>query len=628
MKVKPTLLINDILLNDSFQLMIPVYQRNYMWTQEYYGELFDDLYDSFGGKQKNYFLGTFLLKKQKPGANTLQNRCWIIDGQQRVTTIYILIFAILKVFNNEPEIVQWCNKILFNNVPDERKKAKLKLKLIKTDDKVLNSLILDEFSKDVPNETDNENYSNEENDEEHDEYGNESKIGKVFRYFINRLRESFCCDQPRISIFDFLSEVLEKILVVEIDVDNRSENEQLIFDRINATGELLSIVDLIRNFLMSSSKTYEEMKQLYDDKWVPLENMFCFGNKKDELEEFITIYLQAKFYSTQKFAQSKKITYTLFKNWFDQEIEPKFKSVFNEGVLHDREAELKAKKFILDDLNKFAKYYLTILSISPILNNLLNDNLIALFKYLSFLDTRIYLPFLLLLFDDFVNQKIKVEDFQYATYLTLNYLIRLYVCHAEKRELDIIFSSLYLNLKQNLEACANNFKFALNQSIPTDLKYGFPQDSRFSYHLENDELTYDIAKPILLICNCKINPTNDDLKQLNELKIDCIWIFEFNKNSHHFHDMKTIGNLALTLDSSLETSNYERKYEELNKGPFRKIISTLPLPNNLNNDENQFMNVIKERYNFLSPIILKNLPDLIHHPIDDNNNETSNFIHN
>ena len=64
MKVKPTLLINDILLNDSFQLMIPVYQRNYMWTQEYYGELFDNLYDSFGGKQKNYFLGTlFFLSK-------------------------------------------------------------------------------------------------------------------------------------------------------------------------------------------------------------------------------------------------------------------------------------------------------------------------------------------------------------------------------------------------------------------------------------------------------------------------------------------------------------------------------------------------------------------------------------
>ena len=96
MVAETKLLINDILANDSFQLMVPVYQRNYEWKYEYYDELFTDLCKK-SIKQKNYFLGTFLFKEQKGKSNaSLKKRIWIIDGQQRITTIYALIFAIKK----------------------------------------------------------------------------------------------------------------------------------------------------------------------------------------------------------------------------------------------------------------------------------------------------------------------------------------------------------------------------------------------------------------------------------------------------------------------------------------------------------------------------------------------------
>lgn len=596
MHVETKLLIKNILQNDSFQLMIPVYQRNYSWTEEYYGQLLEDLCNSLDTKQKNYFLGTFLLKKQKStNQTTLQNRFWIIDGQQRVTTIYVLIFAILKNFNHDEEVTNWCKAILFNNVGDDRKKAKLKLKLIKTDDKVLSSFILNESNKN--SEIVESNDENENDEELKDEYGNNSRLAKVFTFFTNQVKERFYCEEPKISIIDFIHKVLENIQVVQIDIDKRSENEQLIFDRINASGEVLSLVDLIRNFLMTGFQTYAEMKKVYDAKWITFEQLFHCD--KEKLKKFMEIYLTAKFYSTPKFAQSKKVSYSLFKEWFYQEIEPKCSN------------KIAAKIVVLDDLNQFAKYYLTILAQSTILHNMVNLNLIGLFKYFSFLNTTIGLPFLLLMFDDFKNQKININNFEYATYLALNYLIRLDVCHIDKRELDIIFSKLYLDLKKNLHDF-KDFKIALNQSIPNSVKYCFPTNDRFSYHLENDELTDKLARTILAICQYGIRPTFNDLNHLNEAFIACIIIFEFNKSSHYFHTMHTIGNLSLTLDGSIEKLNYEQKYNALSKGEFSNLIASLPSPTNLANDENQFISVIKKRFNYLVPIILKNLPDFIH----------------
>ena len=605
--VNTKLLIRDILSNDSFQLMIPVYQRNYSWTEEYYGELLDDLCDSYEDMQKNYFLGTFILRKQKTSSTILQNRFWIIDGQQRITTIYVLVFAVLKVFNQDEIISKWCNNVLFNHVDDENKKAKLKLKLIKTDDKVLNSFILAESSKDAPIE-ENDEATNDDEIEESNEYKGNSRLAKVFTYFVNQIREHFHCENPRISINDFVFKVLENIQVVEIDVDERGENEQLIFDRINASGELLSIVDLIRNFLMTGYKTYQPMKQVYDAKWVPFEQLFC--DNKDELKKFMNVYLIAKFYSTPKFAQSRKVSYTLFKKWYYQEVEKKYSN------------EIEAKQFVLDDLNKFAKYYLTITAQSVILNEMISPYLIALFKYFSLLKTPVGLPFLLLMFDDFANQKVNLANFEYATHFILDYLIRLYVCHLDTRELDVIFSQFYLDLKDNLEDYDNNFEAALKACIHNSSKYNFPTDEMFHRHLEDDELTEKLAKTILAIGNYGIKPLLNDLKKLEELPLCCINIFEFARNSHYFHDMRTIGNFTLAPYSSIEDLDYEHKFNELKNSEFSKLIASLPEPSNIANDEKQFISIIKNRCHYLWPTILQNLPDFVHH--QDNQNEGDN----
>ena len=604
MVVNTKLLINEILANNSFQLMVPVYQRNYEWDIPYCEELFVDLC-KMSKVQKNYFLGTFLFKEQKGKSNaSLKTRIWIIDGQQRITTIYALIFAIKKVFSDNAEIVKWCDSKLFNDVPDEKKQAKLKLKLIKTDNKVLDSFIFDNAGGEQNQNSDDSSDDNSEL-EDNEQKESDNCLGKAILYLIKAVKDNFRQESPEIDIKHFIYDVLEKIQVVEIDVEKKSENEQSIFDHINATGERLNLADLVRNFLMIGYETYQEMKEVYDAKWVPIEQLFSYNQSL--LNKFMESYLTAKFYSNSKFAMSRKITYTLFKDWFYDVIKSEIKD------------DIKAKQFILDDLLQFAKYYLVVLSKNEDLQNMVNDHLIGLFKYFSLLDIESALPFLLLMFDDYIKQKITISNFEYATYLIIDYLIRLGVCTNDKRELNIIFSELYLIFQRHLTK-EQEFKKALNNSLRKDIRYGFADNERFIYHLKNDELTDEVVKTILAICNYGIFPSLNNIHTMNTVPFYPIPIFNFKIDSHHFHETFTIANLTLTANKILKKCDYEAKYKDFSNSQFTHLTPNLPTTGLVNDYEEKILETINKRFNYLLPIILQNLPDFI----NEQNNDASN----
>ena len=230
------------------RIRIPFFQRGYVWEDKNWEDLISELLNF----NQNHFLGSLILKQQRAGAGETKE-VLVIDGQQRLTTLTILLKAIYDLFpRNVQEYTQATIKIylFFKKNPTDRDYI-LKLqhshidtlaykKVIETSD-LLHSL--DSINKDS------------------------SKILRCYKFFIQYLREF---DEKILEqLFNQLLDVNNKILVV-IDLYDQ-DNEQAIFDTINSAGVRLSSADIIKNSLFQRAlllfKNQDKVTELYEENW-------------------------------------------------------------------------------------------------------------------------------------------------------------------------------------------------------------------------------------------------------------------------------------------------------------------------------------------------------------------------
>lgn len=238
-KIEEGRIINDFIEPNKCQYAIPVYQRNYEWSAEQCRKLFVDVVTAHK-RDRRHFCGSVVYAPLKSEKKI--NYYVVIDGQQRLTTIYILIKALIDKAVTDVEKKSLA-EVLFNvdkfkryNIDDS---SKLKLKPIKSDNKLFCDLI-QEFLND------------------------NSDMGVS-------------------NIYDGL----EHLTCAEIKLDDDDDNAQEIFERINSTGVPLSLSDKIRNFVLM---TDTDQDRLYEDYWLKAEQMLS----KDQLEGFFLDYLNFK----------------------------------------------------------------------------------------------------------------------------------------------------------------------------------------------------------------------------------------------------------------------------------------------------------------------------------------------
>ncbi len=120
------MIYDDIIKKTDVQYTIPVYQRNYTWEKEHCDKLLEDILNSVKF-DRNHFLGSLVYSVSK--RNDI--RSWpIIDGQQRLTTIMLLLKAIDDCIEDKSNITKMkIRKNLYNELCEERYKLKLKNKL-------------------------------------------------------------------------------------------------------------------------------------------------------------------------------------------------------------------------------------------------------------------------------------------------------------------------------------------------------------------------------------------------------------------------------------------------------------------------------------------------------------------
>ena len=268
MKATEAQLLN--LLKETSQFVIPIYQRRYSWGKPECRQLWDDILRAGSDDSiANHFIGFVVYIKESAFGVMKQPPVLIIDGQQRLTTVSLIIELLARKLGDSGQLPDGflpgnLRKYYLLN-PHEKGEYRYKLLLNQTDKQTLLSII--DWKNPMPEEP-------------------SLRIKANFDFFkkqVDALGDNF---NP-------LYRGLAKLMVLDISLERDKDNPQRIFESINSTGRELSQVDLIRNFVLMELEPDHQTK-LYNDHWRPME--ITFGQKHDgkQFKSFMRHYLTAK----------------------------------------------------------------------------------------------------------------------------------------------------------------------------------------------------------------------------------------------------------------------------------------------------------------------------------------------
>ena len=247
-------------------LKIPVYQRNYAWTETNVRRLLDDI-KTVVQDHKSHFIGAIVYMESQ-NSDLGMPEYLIIDGQQRLTTITLLLQALKDLCGkDDQQAADMIESFLTNKYsPDE---YKIKLKPIKSDNVQYEALLNNKLDK---------------IDQDGHVYKNYMVAKKTFKSWI----------ESGIKPIEILT-ALRQLQVVGISLKKGEDDPQIIFESINSTGVALTNSDLIRNFLLMSD---HDQDRLFEEYWLPIEDMLRRNNDNYQLDLFFRQYVIMKSHGT------------------------------------------------------------------------------------------------------------------------------------------------------------------------------------------------------------------------------------------------------------------------------------------------------------------------------------------
>lgn len=241
------------------RFIIPLYQRNYDWEIKHCRHLFHDLVKLHEEGRKSHFFGSIVVGR----ANDYNDDYLVIDGQQRITTISLLLIAMVNAAKcgdlqcDDPRKIE---KIYKTYIVDEYQdnERKVKLKPIKNDMKSFDALIY----------------------EEPDNYVSDSNVTRNYELLYDLVKS---CNLT----FEDIFESIKKLIVIDIRLE-RDDDAQLIFESLNSTGLDLSEADKIRNYLLMSMSS-DDQERCYEKYWNKIEEYTDY-NPTMFIRDYLTVY--------------------------------------------------------------------------------------------------------------------------------------------------------------------------------------------------------------------------------------------------------------------------------------------------------------------------------------------------
>lgn len=434
--------INDFFALTGTVFSIPVYQRNYTWEEENCEKLLQDIV-SISQNKKTHFMGsiTYILHliDEEKSLRKLQEFV-IIDGQQRVTTIMLLLKAIETKIQNEG-IKKEIDNLL--NLSGQR----LRLKPIKSDKEAFDLVM--------------QNRSHELQGVSH--------IRNNYKFFTKEL-EYYISKGYRI---EEIYGAFLRLKIVAIGLELGEDDPQVVFESINATGVQLKGLDLIRNYLMMGENS-DRQKHLYDTYWVPLENWLGERDLNDFIKTYIRIY-------------------------FEDKVKEGEREVYYALKAHHRDNFPNDIQALMSDMREYGRIYQIFLDRDHYFLERGNPqqlaNLRLRIKDLVKIKFGVAKPFVLRCARDFEEGKLDYENFHEILQILISYFVRRSVCGDPTAVLNKVLYSLYRQLGENVSADA--LKRYLGKSVG---QAAFPNDDKIkvAFLVRNAYAANQVCKFILL----------------------------------------------------------------------------------------------------------------------------------
>lgn len=428
----------EFIEGNKIQFIIPVYQRNYDWLVENCDQLLNDLVKLSHSNRQSHFFGSIVTSSADCSYDRL-----VIDGQQRLTTISLLLLAGIKAVKDGAIEISDQKRI------EEAYEAFLNAKFCNTERKI----------KLVPIDHDKIAYDKIYNNEEL--LDENSKLTRNYRHFYDKLTR-----KPQVLSFDQLLDAIERLQIISIELD-KDDDAQLIFESLNSTGLALTEADKIRNYLLMSL-TPDEQQLCFKNYWQKIELA-----TESQPTRFLRDYLTIK----QQLQRPVRLSNIYFE----------WKKYM---VGHDRKEEL------IEMLN-YARYYQKVTE-AKLSTGKLSDKM----RHICNIETDVTNVFFIQ-FLKYVSTNALSEDEVYKVIdLVENYLARRIVCNMPANALTQVFCALHKDVLRSIEeyGSANIEQTCSYSDILTyhimrrDGNYQLPRDVQFVEAIKTRD-AYHMLKP-------------------------------------------------------------------------------------------------------------------------------------
>ena len=531
------------------QFILPIYQRRYSWEKEQCDQLWDDvLRVGENDNIQSHFLGSIVWREE---VSTRVQRLLVIDGQQRLTTLSLLLSALGRVVDaNNPEFSISRNQIeayyLFNEMEEEE--LRYKQLLTKHDSGTLIELL-----------------------EGGDASDTSSLLVNNYRDFADRLKT---------ANVEVVYKGIQKLMIVSVALESGSDEPQLIFESLNSTGLALSQADLIRNYVLMG-QNYNVQTRLYQTYWYPMEQRFGTEYAK-RFNLFIRDYLTLK---TGQIPKERKV-YESFKRYVDDKRRP------------------EALEKEIREIVRYSEYYVRIVLLQEP-----DRDIRACFKDIKTLDVAVAYPFLLGVYGDYAEKQLQKEEIIEVTRLVESYVFRRTICDIPRNTLNKTFAGMMGRIDKN--KYVHTLKIVLSRMTGRQL---FPLDNDFQREFQSRNM-YDLGTCNYLLEKLEnyerketVSAKDFTIEHIMPQTLSDEWQEELGENWIDLHEryLHTIGNLTLTgYNPELSNASFKEKLEIT--GGFRE--SPLRLNASLRNVERWDEAAIAERSEILSEKACKIWPD-------------------
>ena len=487
----------NFILEEKIEFIIPIYQRNYDWQIRNCEQLLKDI----DAENRHHFFGTivYLINNKLDIYEYI-----IIDGQQRITTVILLLYALYNLYKNKKREIT--NHNVFN---------KLKLIFTKKDNSLLKlrylnkNINLDSFLQD--NSLCNKN------------------IVDNYNFFYDYIYKNY-------KNIDDIYNKLEKLEIVKILVD-KEDDPQRIFESINSTGVSLSEGDKIRNLILMDKSSNEQI-EIYNKYWSKIEEN-TFGKISSFMRDYLGVI-------KKQLIQINSI-YITFKHHI---------------------YEYKNMEIILEDLLEYSKIYKELLvdkfngnKESNNIENIifrLNIQEITVFRpFIMNLKYKMKKNEIVISDKEFTNILVTIES----------YILRRTICDKPSNVLNrffILLDSDIYNLDNNYENYYNKFIYLItsqqdNFVFPDNEEFANKFSTRNMYILNQKKLVYILEK----LNNGKSEEIQNfynkkySIEHIMPQKLSSEWENDLGENSIIIHNkwLHRIANLTLTAYNSKYSNN-------------------------------------------------------------------------